>query len=73
MAAAGGPRKRICVGVAASAVGSSGFSEAWPLHTNMDVTAQLDTGLHEQQKHSAEASLTDTGRLCPQESMQCKL
>ena len=34
MAAAGGPRKRIWVGVAASAVGSSGFSEAWPLHTN---------------------------------------
>ena len=32
MAAAGGPRKRIWVGVAASAVGSSGFSEAWPLH-----------------------------------------
>jgi hypothetical protein len=35
MAAAGGPRKRIWVGVAASAVGSSGFSEAWPLHASI--------------------------------------
>lgn len=32
MAAAGGPRKRTPPAVAASAVGSSGFSEAWPLH-----------------------------------------
>ena len=31
MAAAGGPRKRILDAVSASAAGSSGFSEAWPL------------------------------------------
>ena len=33
MAPAGGPRNRIPEGVSASAVGSSGFSEACPLHS----------------------------------------
>lgn len=32
MAGAGGPRKRIPEGVSDNAIGSSGFSEAWPLH-----------------------------------------
>jgi hypothetical protein len=32
MAGAGGPRKRIPDGVSDNAIGSSGFSEAWPLH-----------------------------------------
>lgn len=31
MAEAGGPRKRMPLGVSSSASGSSGFSEAWPL------------------------------------------
>ena len=31
MAEAGGPRKRMADAVSASAAGSSGFSDAWPL------------------------------------------
>ena len=40
MGAAGGPRKRMSEGSASRAVGSSGFSEAWPLQTALSHNLQ---------------------------------
>ena len=42
MAAAGGPRKRIPDALSLSAVGSSGFSDAWPLQADVEHRSGLD-------------------------------
>jgi len=42
MAGAGGPRKRMLDAVSASAAGSSGFSDAWPLPQHMSFPVIYD-------------------------------
>ena len=43
IAAAGGPRKRIPDVLSLSAVGSSGFSDAWPLQADIELRLDMQT------------------------------